>query len=102
MVNARGPQKATKRLKIHVFPAGRQARGRSLCVCKSSALWGRGEEADDMRTVALIALASCGAFGVALPCAAQSGTEAAAPRTVTVAKQANPRLVTPQFLAPPQ
>ena len=55
-----------------------------------------------MRTVALIALASCGVFGVALPCAAQSGTEAAAPRTVTVAKQANPRLVTPQLLAPPQ
>src|SRR3977135_189227 len=71
-------------------------------VCKSSALWGRGEEADDMRNFALIALASCGVLGVALPCAAQSGTEAAGPRTVTWAKQASPRLVSPQLLAPPQ
>jgi hypothetical protein len=55
-----------------------------------------------MRNVALIALASCGVLGVALPCAAQSGTEATPTRTVTVAKQASPRLVTPQLLAPPQ
>jgi hypothetical protein len=55
-----------------------------------------------MRTVALIALASCGVLGVALPCAAQSGTEATPTRTVTVAKQASPWLVTPQLLAPPQ
>jgi len=54
-----------------------------------------------MRFVALIALASFGALGVALPCAAQTATETVVPRTATVPKQAAPRLVTPQLLGPP-
>lgn len=53
-----------------------------------------------MRIVALIALASFGVLGVALPCAAQ--TETVVPRTVNVPKQAAPRLVTPQRFAPPE
>ncbi|MBK5198231.1 MAG: hypothetical protein JJE37_08110 [Methyloceanibacter sp.] len=55
-----------------------------------------------MRNVALIAFAACGVLGVALPCAAQTATEPTSTRTVTVAKQVSPRLVTPQLLAPPQ
>jgi hypothetical protein len=53
-----------------------------------------------MRIVALIALASFGVLGVALPCAAQ--TETVVPRTVTVPKQASPRLAAPQRFAPPE
>ena len=55
-----------------------------------------------MRIVALIALASFGVLGVALPCASQTATpETVVPRTVTVPKQASPRLATPQLLGPP-
>jgi hypothetical protein len=54
-----------------------------------------------MRIVALIALASFGVLGVALPCAAQTTTETVVPRTVTVPKQAAPRLATPQLLGLP-
>jgi len=54
-----------------------------------------------MRFVALIALASFGVLGVALPCAAQTETETVVPRTVTVPKQAAPRLATPQLLGLP-
>ena len=55
-----------------------------------------------MRFVALIALASFGVLGVALPCAAQTETETVVPRTVTVPKQVAPRLAAPQRFAPPE
>src|SRR5262249_35737626 len=55
-----------------------------------------GKEADEMRTLAFILLASFGVAAAAFPCAAQSDT-ATGPQSVTVAKQA-----TPERLAPPQ
>src|SRR5262249_13019964 len=55
-----------------------------------------GKEADEMRTLAFILLASFGVAAAACPCAAQSDT-ATGPQSVTVAKQ-----TTPERLAPPQ
>ena len=58
MVNGRGPQKATKPLKINVYGPARPG-------IKSNRqhFWGRGKEADDMRSCALIVLASFTALG---------------------------------------
>jgi hypothetical protein len=54
-----------------------------------------------MRSLALLLLASVGVVGAVLPCAAQSDTESAPPRSLTIAKQAAPdRLAPPQAQAP--
>src|SRR5262249_51834734 len=53
-----------------------------------------GKEADEMRTLAFILLASFGVAAAAFPCAAQSDTTTG-PQSLTVAKQAAPERVAP-------
>ena len=90
-----GPEKATKPLRINSLRVGTPEGINGKYIVSTSGAGG--QEADGMRSHALIALASVTALALTLPCAAEEPA-----RTSSVAKQTSPQLQVPSLLAPPQ
>jgi hypothetical protein len=76
------------------FPRGRSRAGINQVVSIVSTL-GPGEEADEMRSLAILALALGVIAGVSRPCAAQSEAASSQPRAISAAKQAAPERLAP-------